>query len=150
MLSYGFEPPYVRYHVVDTSGRLVRTVDVDLPAAVMVHDVGLTATNVVLFDLPVIFDMDLALNGTALPFRWRPTTAPGSASCPGPDRPVWIDVEPCYVYHPLNAYDDGDRVVIDLVVHDRVFAPRTGTPPATRPRCSAGPSTRWPARSSAR
>src|SRR5690606_6490451 len=34
---------------------------------------------------------------------------------------VWIDVEPCYVYHPLNAYDDGDRVVIDLVVHRDAF-----------------------------
>jgi carotenoid cleavage dioxygenase len=34
----------------------------------------------------------------------------------------WFDVEPCYVYHPLNAYDDGaDRVVLDVVRHPKTF-----------------------------
>jgi carotenoid cleavage dioxygenase len=47
---------------------------------------------------------------------------------------VWIDVEPCYVYHPLNAYDDGDRVVIDLAVHDHAFTGEAREPGADRPR----------------
>ncbi len=33
----------------------------------------------------------------------------------------WSDVEPCYVFHPVNAHDDGDRVVLDVVRHDRTF-----------------------------
>ena len=27
---------------------------------------------------------------------------------------VWYDIDPCYVYHPLNAYEDGDDIVIDV------------------------------------
>ena len=27
----------------------------------------------------------------------------------------WFDVEPCYVFHPMNAYDDGDTIVLDVV-----------------------------------
>jgi carotenoid cleavage oxygenase len=25
----------------------------------------------------------------------------------------WFDVEPCYVFHPMNAYEDGDTIVLD-------------------------------------
>jgi carotenoid cleavage dioxygenase len=33
----------------------------------------------------------------------------------------WFDVEPCYVYHSLNAFDDGDRVVTDVVRHPSTY-----------------------------
>jgi carotenoid cleavage oxygenase len=50
----------------------------------------------------------------------------------------WIDVEPCYVYHPLNAYDDGDeRIVLDVARHPKMFAsdqhgPNEGPPTLDR------------------
>jgi carotenoid cleavage dioxygenase len=34
----------------------------------------------------------------------------------------WFDIDPCFVFHTLNAYEDGDTVVIDVVRHDRMFA----------------------------
>src|SRR4029078_13316483 len=34
----------------------------------------------------------------------------------------WFDVEPCYVFHPMNAYDDGDTIVLDVVRHPKMFA----------------------------
>src|SRR3546814_20043703 len=40
----------------------------------------------------------------------------------------WFDVSPCYVFHPLNAYDDGDRVVLDVVRHPKMFATNTDGP----------------------
>jgi carotenoid cleavage dioxygenase len=34
----------------------------------------------------------------------------------------WFDVEPCYVYHPMNAFDDGDTsIVLDVVRHPKMF-----------------------------
>jgi carotenoid cleavage dioxygenase len=50
----------------------------------------------------------------------------------------WFDVEPCYVFHPMNAYEDVDgTVVVDVVRHPRMFdrdrlAPNEG--PATLDR----------------
>jgi carotenoid cleavage oxygenase len=40
------------------------------------------------------------------------------------DGPVrWLDVDPCYVFHPMNAYDDADgNVVVDVVRYDETFA----------------------------
>lgn len=34
----------------------------------------------------------------------------------------WFEIDPCYVFHTLNAYEDGDEVVIDAVRHERMFA----------------------------
>jgi carotenoid cleavage dioxygenase len=34
----------------------------------------------------------------------------------------WFEIDPCFVFHTLNAYEDGDTVVVDVVRHDRMFA----------------------------
>lgn len=33
----------------------------------------------------------------------------------------WFDVEQCFVFHMLNAHEDGDKVVVDVVRRDRAF-----------------------------
>ena len=49
-----------------------------------------------------------------------------------PDDVRWFDAPSCYVFHTLNAYDDvptmGDRVVVDVVRHPRMFATVTNGP----------------------
>ena len=124
VVSYAFEAPFLRYHVIDAGGQLTRTEEIEMGGPVMVHDLGFTASRVVFFDLPVVFNWDLALAGTALPFRWEADYRSRVGVMPragtGADT-VWIDVDPCYVYHPLNGYDEGSSVVLDLVVHPRAF-----------------------------
>jgi carotenoid cleavage dioxygenase len=39
----------------------------------------------------------------------------------GNDDVRWFDVEPCYVFHPLNAYDEGDTIVLDVARHPKMF-----------------------------
>lgn len=61
----------------------------------------------------------------SLPYRWNsdyparigvlPRDADGDAI-------RWFDIDPCFVFHTLNAYDDGDTVVVDVVKHPRMFA----------------------------
>ena len=47
----------------------------------------------------------------------------------------WSDVELCYVYHPLNAYDDGRAcvVVVDVVRWPEMFAIDRHGPGASAP-----------------
>jgi carotenoid cleavage dioxygenase len=83
----------------------------------MIHDFALTERYVVLFDLPVTFSMDAVAAGSQLPYTWNPTHQARIGLLPraGTAREVqWIEVEPCWVFHTLNAYDDGDRVVVDM------------------------------------
>ncbi|MGQ0615501.1 MAG: carotenoid oxygenase family protein [Acidimicrobiia bacterium] len=75
-----------------------------------------------------------------LPYGWDPAYPPRVGVLPrngGPKDVRWFDVEPCYVFHPLNAYDDGDKIVLDVVRHPKMFAthrlgPNEGVPTLDR------------------
>lgn len=137
----------VRYIVVGTDGRVRHQVDVPTPGGPMVHDCAITETRVVLLDLPATFDLDTAMAGSLLPYRWNPDYGARIGLLPRDgqaDDVTWFEIEPCYVFHPLNAYDRPDgSVVLDAVRHPKVFAtdllgPNEG--PTTLVRWSLDPS----------
>jgi len=124
-----FGPPFLRYHVVDAAGQLTTTEDIDIPRAVMMHDFGVTATRAVFLDQPVIFDLALAAQGRSLPFRWLPEAGSRIGVMPRNGRADdlrWITMDPSYVFHVLNAFDDGDRTVMDVIRYDAVFETAPG------------------------
>ena len=59
-----------------------------------------------------------------MPYRWAPERQARVGVLPREGSAAdirWFEVQPCYVFHPLNAYDDGDRIVLDVVRHASVF-----------------------------
>ncbi len=74
------------------------------------------------------------------PYSWNPKYPARVGVMPrdGTNADVrWFDVEPCYVFHPMNAYDDGDTVVLDVVRHPKMFdtdrlGPNEGPPTLER------------------
>lgn len=73
----------------------------------------------------------------ALPYSWNPHYRARVGVMPreGGDADVrWLDVDPCFVYHPLNAHDVGSTVVVDLVVHERTFDRDHSGPSEGHPR----------------
>jgi len=114
----------VQYTVVDTAGAVRKVVDIEVGGPVSVHDMSLTERFVVIYDLPVVFDVEAATSGAGFPYRWDPDYRARVGLLDrdgGADDVRWFDVEPCYVFHPMNAYDDGDRVVLDVVRHGKMF-----------------------------
>jgi carotenoid cleavage dioxygenase len=124
---YYWEWDFIEYVVVGVDGRVRRTVDVPVPGKPMVHDCAITETAVLLFDLPCHFDLELAVTGATFPYRWNEAYAARVGVLPrdGDAGDVrWCELdEPCYVFHPLNAFDAGDgTVVVDVVRHPTMFA----------------------------
>lgn len=116
-IGYGYLPPFLTYHRVDASGNLVQSEVIEVPWATLIHDFALTEHHVVFFDLPVVFDFDLVPTGT-LPYRWSDEYRARLGVMPrgGTNAEVrWYDVDPCYLFHVVNAFEDGDRLVIDFV-----------------------------------
>lgn len=106
----GFKPPFLTYHRADASGALTVSRPIDVPAHTMMHDFHLTTNYVVFMDLPVVFDQETALRGDDLPYKWRPTYGArlGVLRRNDPFGAVrWLPIEPCYVFHPMNAFDEG-------------------------------------------
>jgi carotenoid cleavage dioxygenase len=124
-----FGPPFLRYHVADDRGVLVRSDEIEVPRAGMMHDFGVTATRVVFLDLPVLFDLELAAEGRSVPYRWMPDAGArvGVMSRDATEPAVrWIGLDPVYVFHVLNAFDDGDAVVIDVVRYESALDTEPG------------------------
>jgi carotenoid cleavage dioxygenase-like enzyme len=114
----------VQYIVIGADGSVTRTEDIATKGPTMMHDFSLTEGHVVVYDQPVIFDLDDAMNGASFPYRWDDDYGSRLGVMPraGTAADVhWFDVDPCYVFHPMNAYDDGDRIVLDVVRHPRMF-----------------------------
>ncbi len=118
--SYWFDTPYLTYHVIDATGKLVRSEPITMPRSVMMHDFAVTRENVIFFDLPVVFDLETQ----PFPFRWDDDHVARIGVMPrnGGDADVrWFEIDPCYVFHPMNAFDDGDTVTVDVARHPTMF-----------------------------
>lgn len=114
----------VSYVVVDGKGHARTVAEIPAPDCPMVHDIAITATTAVFLDLPVRFDLKAAMGGSAVPFGWNESRPPRVGLIPrsGDSSKIqWFEVPSCYVFHVMNAYDDDNRVVVDVVRHERVF-----------------------------
>ena len=112
--GYRFAPPYLTYHRLSAAGELVESRVVEVGGPTMMHDFAITEHYVVWLDLPVVFDPKL-LGG--MPYRWDPDYRARLGVMPRAGGAVrWFDVDPCYVFHVGNAYEDtAGRVVLDAV-----------------------------------
>lgn len=119
VLSYHFEPPYVRHHRIDSRGQLLESRQLPWQRPSMVHDFGLLDSHLVVFDLPVLFSEDALLDGQPLPYRWFPTAGARIGLVPrnGPaDDAEWFELDPCWVTHLAGVRREGNRIVIDAIV----------------------------------
>jgi carotenoid cleavage dioxygenase-like enzyme len=97
------------YGVTDASGRVLRRDRFAAPYCSMVHDFLVTRSWVVFPILPLVGDFARASRG-APPFMWEPERGAylgvmrRDASV---DTLRWIEVEPSYVFHPMNAWEQG-------------------------------------------
>ncbi len=141
--GYGAFPPYLVYYRVDASGELVQQTEITVTGPTMMHDMAASRNHAIFMDLPAVFDLEMAMSG-GMPIRWSDDYPARFGVMPreGTDADVkWFDVDPCYCFHTLNAYEEGDEVVVhgcrvpelwrDSSAMDMSSAP---SDPSTQPR----------------
>jgi carotenoid cleavage dioxygenase-like enzyme len=117
MMFFGYslaQPPYVQYSVVSAEGKLLRTVPIDLPVGVMMHDFAITEDYTIFMDLPLTFRLERLQRGEpAFAFeRDRPSRF-GILPRYGDNQMIrWFEAPSCYVFHTLNAYEAGDEIIL--------------------------------------
>jgi carotenoid cleavage dioxygenase len=126
--GYGniFEP-HVTYHRADANGELVISRPLDVKALTMMHDFALTAQHVIFMDLPIVFNLDVAMKGEGdMPYRWDDAYGArlGVMRRDDPFGEVrWFEIDPCYVFHVANAHDsvDGKSIVLQAVRYPELW-----------------------------
>ena len=135
MMAYGYtlSLPFLRYYRIDARGNMVSNEPIDLPVRrdglgsklCMIHDFAITATKTIFLHLPLVFDLERALRGDVIPFGWDETNGAHIGVMPRNGKSsdvVWIEIDPAWVFHVANAYDDGPgRVVLDVAWHAPPF-----------------------------
>jgi carotenoid cleavage dioxygenase-like enzyme len=108
------------YGVIDRSGKLTRYDLFDAPYASMVHDFMVTRNCVLFPVLPLTGSMQRALSGKPA-YAWESDKRSyvGVLKRNADVSSIrWFECDPCYVFHPMNAYEDGDRIVGDVMQYD--------------------------------
>jgi carotenoid cleavage dioxygenase len=120
------------YGVTAADGTVKQRQEFQAPFMSMVHDFMVTENHVLFPVLPLTGSLERAMSGKPV-FAWEP----GKGSHVGVmrrDADVstirWFNTEACYVFHPLNAWEEGDKLYADVMRYDvaPLFPNADGTP----------------------
>jgi carotenoid cleavage dioxygenase len=95
------------------------------------HDFALTADHVVFMDLPLLFNLRVAITQQFerdLPYRWddQHRARLGVLRRDDPDGQLrWFEIDPCFVFHIANAYDvtsaNGNSIVLEVLRYPEMW-----------------------------
>lgn len=129
--GYGLlSPPFLTYYVISADGtEIVHATPIETGASTMIHDFAITGTDVVFWEGPVLFDLNLAIAGNPIPYRWDEGYGSRFGVMPlggDGDEIRWVDVDPMFIFHGTNAYRDGDQIVVNASKLPDFFKRRDG------------------------
>ncbi len=112
--DYFDTPPFMRYGVADKDGKLLHHVPIELPGSRLPHDMGITENYSILHDLPVYHDEEALKAGrhkirfnAAMKARFGVIPRFGAA-----ETIQWFEFTPCFLYHVINCWEEGDEIVM--------------------------------------
>jgi carotenoid cleavage dioxygenase len=133
----------VSWGIADAQGRLLRRETFEAPYCSMIHDFMVTEHHVLIPVLPLSGSLDRAMRGGPV-FAWEPEQ-PARVAVMRRDMGVaslrWFDVDACYVFHFMNAFESGETITADVMRYDSapLFPLADGRPG----NGSAATLTRW-------
>ncbi|MBK8255811.1 MAG: carotenoid oxygenase family protein [Polyangiaceae bacterium] len=128
-------PPYMTYGVANKDGRVDHHTAIDLPGPRLLHDLAITPNYTVLLDLPLLWRNDKLQAGKryvafdkSIPARFGILPRRGHGS-----QVRWLEDDACYIFHTVNAYENGNELVLEAC---RIADPmaKLREPPSDSPR----------------
>jgi len=111
--NYSKHPPYLHYGLVGADDRLKVYQPVPVAGPRLPHDMAFTEHYAILNDLPAFWDAKL-LERNIHAVRFHEGLPSRFAIVPRMGGEVrWFEAAPTYVLHWLNAYEEGDEIVLD-------------------------------------
>src|ERR1700678_4361811 len=107
----------VSYGVTDKAGTVTRRDDFEPPFSAMVHDFLVTRRHALFPILPLMGDLQRVMGGGPA-YAWEPDKG-SHVGVLRRDAPVetmrWFTTDACYVFHPMNAWEEGDKIFADVM-----------------------------------
>jgi carotenoid cleavage dioxygenase len=122
--SYASSPPFLSYYRADATGRIVHQADLDAGFPSFMHDFAITEKYAVFYVLPVL----LGDFRSPVPIRWSEDVPARIGVLPRDGKSEqlrWFEVAPCTISHTVNAFEDGNTVVLDAVRAPHIMQPHS-------------------------
>jgi carotenoid cleavage dioxygenase len=123
--NYSKHAPFMHYGVVDRSGKLAHYVPIPLPGPRLPHDMMFTQNWSILCDFPLFWDEELLKRNIHVT-RLHEGMSSRFALIPRYGQPEdirWFEADPTFVLHFINAYEDGDEIILDGYFEEDPYPP---------------------------
>jgi len=134
----------IAFYVANADGVLIRSQMITGPFPALVHDFVTTKDFVIFAFCPVTLSIKRAMKGAPL-IAWEPEkgTQVGVMPRAGSAEDVrWFAGAPCVAWHLMNAFNDGDKIVIDVCQQEVPMFPSADGSPTDHKKASQY-LTRW-------
>ena len=124
--------PALSFGSVNAAGVVTRFDRFEAPYASMVHDFIVTENHLLFPILPITGSMERAMRGKPA-YAWEPEKGAyvGVMKRNGSTKDlVWFRAESCYVFHVMNAWEEGDKIIADVMQFEEapLFTHPDGSP----------------------
>ncbi len=110
--DYALYEPWMSVGIVDRQNQLQHFQRIELPGPRLPHDMAFTKNHIILHDLPVVFsEQAIRQKQWSIMIADQPTRF-GVVDRHTTGAVRWFETEPCYIYHVINAWEEGDDVVM--------------------------------------
>ncbi|KAM3201744.1 hypothetical protein P3L10_029368 [Capsicum annuum] len=119
--------PYFELGVISADGKqMVHKVDLNFNKCILCHEMGVTERYNVILDFPLTLDLNRLIRGKQLiEYDEDGYARIGIMPRYGDANSIkWFEVEPCYVFHLINCFEDKDEVVVRACRCRRWIIPR--------------------------
>ena len=126
-ITYESETQDTVWHVaINRAGEVISERPITVKGGPSIHECSITDDYVIIFDLPVTLSLPTLAQGYNFPYRWNKAHPARVGLLPrrgDADEIIWCDVDPCYVFHVANSFQNADgSVTIDLCAYESMFA----------------------------
>jgi len=133
----------IELYFANAAGELTRSQTIRGPFPALIHDFALTRDFAVVFFCPVTVSIKRAMAGGPA-IAWEPELGIHVAIIArnASDDVRWFTGPSCMAWHSMNAFNDGDSLIVDVCQQENAVFPRANGSP-TDPRLAAQILTRW-------
>ena len=126
-ITYESETQNTVWHVaINRAGEVISERPIAVKDGPSIHECSITDDYVIIFDLPVTLSLPTLAQGYNFPYRWNKSHPARIGLLPrrgDADEIIWCDVDPCYVFHVANSFQNNDgSVTIDCCAYESMFA----------------------------
>jgi all-trans-8'-apo-beta-carotenal 15,15'-oxygenase len=118
---YHSEGVAVAHHIFDAAGNRIHSRAIDLPLPAYMHDFFVTEDWIVYYNQPALLQLDkIDVVGFAPSLAWVPEAGAHLVIVPrrGDGAPLIIPTEARWMWHTVNAFQQGGEIVADYIGYD--------------------------------